>query len=277
MSKAPSPARMLDQFYTKRAMVPGLVAVVQGLAAARGLAQAQWLEPSAGDGAFLDSMPAGSLGLDLAPGRADITKGDFLSWSPPASTSWIVVGNPPFGKNSSLAIRFFNRAAGFAELIGFIVPRTFEKVSVHNRLDAHFALLHEQVLPLESFVFEGEDVAIPCVFQVWGRLPNATKRTKKILPVAHPHFTRVTDPTKADFAFQRVGVAAGRVKSMNATALAGPSHHFIHVTDRSQIQAVRARLEALDFSEVKQRTAGNPSISLTEIVALYTESLATAP
>ena len=37
---------------------------------------------------------------------------------------------PPFGKVSSLAIRFFNKCAQFSDVIAFIIPRTFNKVSV---------------------------------------------------------------------------------------------------------------------------------------------------
>ena len=270
-TKTPKPtARLLDQFYTSRAIVPALLAATHDCVNGLGLGPCTWLEPSAGDGAFLEHMPQGSVGLDLAPARPDIVKTDFLSWSAPNATSWIVAGNPPFGKNSSLAIRFFNHAATFAKVIAFIVPKTFEKVSVQNRLDPNFTLQKQIEIDPLSFVFEGQPVSVPCVFQIWVR--SSTPRSKMVHPKSHKDFSLVKDKDQADFAFQRVGAAAGKIKDMTAAALAPASHHFIRVTNRKQIKNVRKRLESIDFSTVKSKTAGNPSISLTELVQLYQQA-----
>ena len=91
------------------------------------------LEPSAGTGSFYKLMnPQKRIGLDIEPKYNGIIKQDFLIYNPDASKSYICIGNPPFGKVSSLAIRFFNKCAQFSDVIAFIIPRTFNKVSVYK-------------------------------------------------------------------------------------------------------------------------------------------------
>ena len=274
-------ARSLDQFYTNRSIVPLLIKEVEFFAQKRlklnnSFSATQWLEPSAGDGAFLDFLPNHSIGLDLEPASPNVIKTDFLLWSindndPQKNKQWIVIGNPPFGKNSSLAIKFFNHAAIFADIISFIVPRTFEKISVQNRLNQNFFLEKEIVIDPNSFIFEGNNVSVPCVFQIWSRFPKNKIRLKINHPKTHVDFQTIKDLNKADFAFQRVGAQAGKVKDMTSKSISPSSHHFIYVVDRKNIKNVRKKFESIDFSLVKSRTAGNPSISLTELILLYSE------
>lgn len=269
-----SHARRLDQFYTQRPLAIRLVRLAEEHL---GSQVGAWIEPSAGDGAFLDALTQSSarprpvLALDLHPARPDIECADFLTWSPPiASTNPVaygLLGNPPFGKNASLAVRFFNHAAPFVQGIAMIFPRTFQKRALQNRLDRRFALVCEQVLPADSFVFEGGPVAVPCVFQIWARLPEGQQRSLHAIARTHPDFAFVTRG-QADFAFQRVGVAAGAIKASDAP-VATESHLFVRVTDRSMVDQVRQRFQDLDWSAVKYLTAGNPSIGKGEIVQAY--------
>lgn len=266
-----STARQLDQFYTDPALAGRLV---QGLRAWLGdrADQVRYLEPSAGKGAFLEQLPVGSLGWDLHPAHPDVSTADFLQTAP-LTGRWVVVGNPPFGKNASLAIRFFNHAARFAEVIAFVVPRTFLKDSVQRRLDPHFHLDETWPVPEDAFEFEGAVVHVPCVFQIWSRRADA--RVSDNLPTTHPDFEWVPPTraeTEADFAFQRVGAKAGTIKDMGplVRGLAPPSHHFIRVLDRTRVAEVRTRFENLDWQAHKHNVAGNPSISKREIVATYT-------
>lgn len=73
-------------------------------------------------------MPPGRFACDIDPQGDGIVKLDFFDFELPYDDRVVVVGNPPFGRNSSLAIRFFNKAACGAEIIAFIVPRSFKKV-----------------------------------------------------------------------------------------------------------------------------------------------------
>lgn len=224
-----------------------------------------WIEPSAGNGSFYSLLPSNKIGIDILPEHDHLIKHDFLKWIPNYSGNFITIGNPPFGKNSSLAIKFFNHAASFSNTIAFIVPRTFEKSSVHKRLNTSFHLDYNEVLPKNSFLFNDEDYSVPTVFQIWNK--KAFLRSFENLPTTHNDFQFVPKD-KADFAIQRVGVNAGTIKA-DCSKLSSESHYFIKSNVGQMLLEV---MKAIDFSEVKYKTAGNPSISKTELVRLYEDA-----
>ena len=113
-----------------------------------------------------------------------------------------MVGNPPFGKNSSLALRFVNKAAEFAEIVAFILPCTFKKASVLRKLNPNLHLLGELKLEQNAFEFEGAAYDVPCVFQVWQR--KSARRPVADSPLVHPDF-QFCGPEEASFAIRRVG------------------------------------------------------------------------
>ena len=100
------------------------------------------IEPSAGNGSFLTQLPEPKIGIDISPEHEDIIQQDFLTYYP-THENILVIGNPPFGKVSSLAIKFFNHAAQWAHVIAFIIPRTFRKTSVQNKLNSQFHLVYD--------------------------------------------------------------------------------------------------------------------------------------
>lgn len=258
-----SQARALDQFYTKACVAKLCVAELLRFLQDR-YSGAIWIEPSAGKGAFVDHLPAPRIALDIAPQRPDISCVDFLQWSPGQLTrKAIVVGNPPFGKNSSLAQRFFNHSAQFASVVAFIVPRTFQKQSMVNRLDPLMHLQREIEIPDEAFEFIGEAYHVPTVFQIWERGTMVRQATQRKL--SHPDFAFVP-PGNADFAFQRVGARAGLV-SHEGLRKSPQSHYFL----KSNIdpEGLFSRLKTIDWNEIKWRTAGNPSIGKGELIERY--------
>ena len=215
------------------------------------------VEPSAGAGAFglyVDIM------LDLYPERQDIIEQDFLKWD--SSKYKFYLGNPPFGKNSSLAKKFFNHAAKGKGIIGFILPRTFRKSSVTNSLDLNFWLLEEHILDKNSFTLEGKPYAVPCVFQIWEY--RVEKRTKIQLPITHSDFSFVSKE-EADFSIRRVGANAGKINPHNNYAAA--SNYFIKGESAKTIfSEIQSRLQ-----ERAKDTAGNPSIGKGELIFEYTQ------
>ncbi len=259
-------ARQLDQFFTRADVAQKCAQVV-----ARHIRDKHewlWVEPSAGEGAFFDCLSFPKIGLDICSLRPDIIKADFLSWNPGQSARKIaVVGNPPFGKNASLARKFFDHAAQFADIIAFIVPRTFEKPQFVNRLDRRMHLAHSEALDDCSFEFEGASYCVPTVFQIWEKRSDARPITEAIR--THRDFAFVAQPT-AHFAFQRVGARAG-LASVEGLRKSPQSHYFIkaNVCDK----ALLGRLRSINWDPIKQRTAGNPSIGKAELVSAYTAAI----
>lgn len=257
-------ARALDQFYTARPVAKSCLAFLQDTIPST--ATDLYLEPSAGDGAFFELMPPGArVGVDLEPKHPEVARQNFLEEFNPKSGSfrWITLGNPPFGKNSSLAVQFFNKAAAFSEVIAFVVPLTFRKQSLQKRLNRNFELVAELTLPPCAFVFEGEPYSVPCCFQVWQKVSSS--RVHVETPLVHVDFDFCC-AAEADFAIRRVGGLAGKV-IREFSGYSPSSHYFV----RSHIGAatLAARFEAIDWEDVKWNTAGNPSIGKRELVGKY--------
>ena len=166
----------LDQFYT----APEIAKMCYDKIWEKGFTKSNFdifLEPSAGTGVFLKLMPKSKrIGLDLAPKDPEIKVMDFFDWKPPENSSVITIGNPPFGKMSSLAIKFFNHAAEFSEIIAFIVPLTFRKASVQDKLNLGFSCVRNMVLPKDAFLLDGTPYDVPCCFQIWQK--SSGKRRK---------------------------------------------------------------------------------------------------
>jgi hypothetical protein len=257
--------RALDQFYTQDGVAKLCFAELRRVLDKELCIKTKyWLEPSAGTGSFYSLLPkAKRLGVDLAPKCEGVVEADFLTYTLPRS-DYITVGNPPFGKNSSLALKFLNKAGLHSEVVAFIVPNTFKKTSLIKRVNEFLHLHSEMPLKPYSFIFNGKDYDVPCSFQIWVKRPY--KRIDSVLETKHLDF-EFTTKEKADFAIQRVGANAGRIKK-EFNLVSPSSHYFIKAAED-----VRIQFEKIDWSKVKHNTAGNPSIAKSEIVLMYNQQL----
>ena len=151
----------------------------------------KFLEPSAGSGNFLTYLKD-YIALDIKPEDERIQEQDFLNWVAPQD-HLITIGNPPFGQRSKLAIKFFNHAAEYSDIIAFIVPVSFMKWSVQKELNKQFSLIDYFYLEEESFSANGKPYSVRTVFQVWVKQKSnydkgINKRLKKQPPIKHDDF-----------------------------------------------------------------------------------------
>jgi hypothetical protein len=256
-------SRSLDRFFTKHDVAAACLKLID-VHVSSSSDNWLWIEPSAGGGAFFDRLKCPKIGIDIKSTRADISETDFLTWQPGCVTRKIaVVGNPPFGKNASMARKFFDHAAGFADVVAFIVPRTFEKPHFVNRLDRRMHRVSSTVLDDCSFEFEGQPYSVPTVFQIWER--RDTLRPLIEGARTHTDFDFVI-PSNAHFAFQRVGARAGLV-SFEGLQKSPQSHYFLKA--KECCETLFERLRSIDWDPIKHRTAGNPSIGKAELVGAY--------
>lgn len=172
--------RELDQFYTNKDIALQCYELLKGLLKEHNIKPSIWLEPSAGAGAFFSIIEEEKLGIDIDPKIENVVKSDFLEYDL-QNEEYITIGNPPFGKNASLAIKFFNKCALSSQVVAFIVPKTFKKGSVQNKLDKNMHLVFEWDVPVNSFNIKKEIVDVPCVFQVWIKSLSYVKNMKKLL------------------------------------------------------------------------------------------------
>ena len=261
-----SKSKVLDQFYTNNETAILCHSRLKAYLKEINIESSDfvWLEPSAGTGSFYNLMPDHKIGVDIDPKIENIIESDFLKFDLPIN-NYITLGNPPFGKNSSLAIKFFNKCAIYSEIIAFIVPKTFKKDSLKNKLNQKMHLIKEWDIDDFSFSLDDKDVNVPCVFQIWKK---EDVLREKIKPLKEMPGFMFCDKEIADLAFQRVGANAGRIKYKDRFASISPSSHiFIKLTDLNDIMI----LENINWNEIKYNTAGNPSISKSELIKKFQE------
>ena len=115
------------------------------------------IEPSVGNGAFYHLFDhTKRIAIDIDPKIDGAIKMDFLKWNCLLKGNIITIGNPPFGKNSNLAVDFFNHSATFSNVIAFILPKTFRKNSFVKKLDKNFHLIYDEDVPKNSFIFNNK-------------------------------------------------------------------------------------------------------------------------
>ncbi len=254
-------SKELDQFYTNRRVAEYCMNILNKEFE---LEDFFLFEPSAGTGAFSNLFHDNSLAIDIEPKHKSIKKDNFLTFNKNIFNDKEVftIGNPPFGKNSSLAIKFFNKAAEFSKYIGFIVPKTFKKISVSNKLDLKFHLIMEVEIQLDSFIFEGKQYSVPCVFQVWKK--SDITRTKIKTKTLSDYF-EFTDKENADFAIRRVGGLAGKVIE-NFKDYKESSHYFIKAKGKKENLINNLKTLYNDLNILARNSAGNPSLSKHELI-----------
>ena len=80
------------------------------------------IEPSAGNGSFSNQI-INCIAYDIQPDNEAIQQADWFLLEKEQFKKYkniLVIGNPPFGQQNTLAIKFFNEAAKFANVIAFI-------------------------------------------------------------------------------------------------------------------------------------------------------------
>lgn len=262
----------LDKFYTKPELAKDLLNLLN-------IEQYHTIiEPSAGGGAFSQFIQ-GVLAFDLEPECEGIIKQDYLKldihdYKIDTNKPILVVGNPPFGTAGNLALDFIKHSATFADTIAFILPLSFAKDSMINKIPRNFHLKTElvgkrgKILEEDSFTLNGEDYPVPCVFQVWerrGYLREIKKpKTKTEL------FDFVTNVEESDCRIQRVGGNAGLAFSDRRGAT--QSNYYIRLNDSilekfnlDSVQEFIRLVNRLTFETVGL-TVGPRSLSKTELI-----------
>ena len=236
------------------------------------------MEPSAGNGSFYNQIESDKkIGLDIAPeNNIHIIRQDFFTYQPPDNkTNILVIGNPPFGKVSSLAIKFFNHAAKWCHVIAFIIPRTFRRSSVQNKLNTSFHLVYDEDVPMTPCCFTPK-MMVKCCFQIWEK--KHLKREIIQLSTTHPDWdflpfgpkdqnNQPTPPIGADFAIRAYGGHIGEIKTHDLNILRPKSWHWIKC-NINQEELIK-RFTQLDYSN-SLNTARQNSMGRGELVQLYT-------
>lgn len=258
-----------EQYYTPADLAQRLIYEVQQIVP--DLTQRTILEPAGGTGSFIKAAQAigvkNFLSFDIEPKHDSVTKANFLAAKINA-TNAVTISNPPFGRNNSLSIPFFNKAADHSEFICFIVPRSWRKWSVINRLDSRFHLVADHDIQIDYEDDAGAKLSkrtsLATCFQIWQR----KNQPRPKYSVADQGLIEKTDALNADVALTIFGFGCGKVltefeRKPNSTKMFLKLHH----------PKALATLQSVDFSKFYKNTAYTEALSLQEINYLLNEAI----
>lgn len=134
----------------------------------------KFVEPSAGNGSFLNHLPKNTIAMDILPENDNIICMDYFDWEPTENEKYITIGNPPFGVRGWYALEFINKAATYSDYVCFILPMYFAsdgKGSAKYRVKG-LELIYNEELPSNIFTSDNVDVNLNTVFQIWKKGKN---------------------------------------------------------------------------------------------------------
>ena len=258
-----------EQYYTPTETAIALVSELMYLVP--DLANRTILEPAGGTGAFIEAARAVGatkfVAFDIEPKHIDVSPGDFLLQDLSLAGA-VALSNPPFGRNNSLSIPFFNRAAEHCHYIAFIVPRSWRKWSVTNRLNRNFHLVADHDLQLDYVDAAGarlsERKRLATCFQIWER----RSELRPLIAVADQGLITKTTPDSADVALTIFGYGCGTVRTEferkpNSTRM------FLKLNHPDAL----ASLQTADFARFFRNTAYTEALSLQEVNYLLNSAI----
>jgi hypothetical protein len=167
-------SKQKDQFYTPRNTAKHCFDVFKEKLNELGenIDEYYFVEPSAGDGSFLQVLPATkTIAMDIEPKISYIITQNYLTWKPADIQKYIVFGNPPFGLRGHLALKFINHSYEFADYVCFILPQLFESdgKGVPRKRVKGYNLIHSEKIDSAFYEPDKKSVNINTIFQIWSK------------------------------------------------------------------------------------------------------------
>ena len=256
-----------EQYYTPKDLAVELVELT--LRTIPRATERSFLEPAGGTGSFIEALNVAGItaitSVDKYPMHPLVIQADFLEWKT-THTDLLTISNPPFGRNNALSVPFFNRAAKFSSHIAFLVPRSWRKWSVQNRLDSRFHLVLDVDVAVQYEDALGKKIAkrndLRTCFQIWERRPEL----RPAIAVPDNGFIQKSTPDEADLAIRVFGYGCGTLlndfpRQPNTTLM------FLRVLDKR----IESALQDLDYERFSINTAYTRALSFQEINFLINE------
>ena len=225
---------------------------------------ARFIDVSADGAAFAHFLPDPVVSFDAGAGASD-----FLRWTPASNGGpVVVVGTPPFGADGTAPLALINHAARFADYVAVLVPASFARNDMKDRVDPFLDLVFEQTFPEQLAIIDGILEPVRVVFQIWEKKARARFDREEV--GSHGDFEFVSDRKDADLLVRGRGPDIGQVVDVPMTSVAGVTGGDFYVRAVGPgMPAVRRRFERLDFAHLWRTSFGGPSITQEELVDLY--------
>ncbi len=223
-----------------------------------------FIEPAGGTGSFINAaIEVGIkdiISFDIEPHHPKVKAGDFLLQQIHAVDA-ITVTNPPFGRNNSLSIPFFNHSAKTSEYIVFVVPRSWRKWTVQNKLDRRFELIRDDDLTINYVDVNGEhgykNNNLRTCIQYWKR---SDTNLRPIYAVEDMGIITKCKFDEADVSLTIFGYGCGTIKT-DFPRKPNTTQMFLKLNHPMALEA----LQSVDFSKFFNHTAYTEALSIVEI------------
>lgn len=231
------------------------------------------LEPAGGTGEFIEGFrrlgikDENIISYDIEPKHDLVMEGNFLEVKSFSSDKMVSITNPPFGRMSSLAVDFFKHSAPHCDYICYLIPKSWRKWTMLNRLPKNFHLVSDISLPKDCFYVPGEESkkgVLETVFQIWEKREEQRKEIK--IP-DNKLVKKITVPKDkivkgANFSMIVFGHSCGRCEDITTAEVeAKTTTMYFHI----ERQDVKDALREIDFSEFYNNVAYVQALSLQEI------------
>ncbi|MCM1045256.1 MAG: hypothetical protein NC417_07075 [Candidatus Gastranaerophilales bacterium] len=131
----------------------------------------EYIEPSAGSGVFIDYLDKPYWAYDIVPEDNRIIEADWLGITLDYKIGRCIIGNPPYGANNSLAIKFYKHAVPMCDYISFILSYS----QLDNNIQMYeFDLIYSEDLGLQHYT----DRNLHCCFNIYRRPENGSLNKK---------------------------------------------------------------------------------------------------
>ena len=265
----------LEQYYTPEDLAERLTQTFVDVVSAD-VRSDTFIEPAAGTGSFVEALKslgaANILAYDIAPKHPDVEEANFLDLLL-EDTGMLCVTNPPFGRNNSLSAPFFNKLARHCSHIGFIIPKSWRKWTVQDRLDRRAQLVYDEDVAVHYVDDNGENLydskkpGVNTVFQIWRIRSDGYRREKVVVP---DHGLIVpTTPAEADVALIVFGHSCGKVFEDFDRSKKKTTTMYLKVSDPSVIDV----LKSLPYDEFGENVSFVKALSIHEIRFLLNREL----
>jgi predicted RNA methylase len=262
----------IDKYYTKKIIAKECINIIKKKINIK--KSDLIIEPSAGNGSFVSFIKILSNNYrfyDIEPEveiinneiiNNEIIKQDFLELDYTQIKQEYkkihIIGNPPFGRQSSIAIKFIKKCCEFANSISFILPKSFKKESMKKKFLKNYHLIYENDIKENSFLVNGIESDVPCVFQIWQYKNEVRDEIINVEPINYKFVKKNDNP---DISFRRIGINAGTI-SKNIIDKSDQSHYFIKFINNKTINIENLKEIKFGFNN----TVGPKSISKQELI-----------
>ena len=250
-----------DKYYTPEAVVKKVIEVLE-----KDIGPIKYfsriIEPSAGDGAFLNHLPDYTLSFDIEPQDSRIKKGDYLKQDIPYMKKSLVIGNPPFGESGNLHTEFIKKSIEHSEYVAFVLPGDMYKKDKFENIELYKSYMLPQV--------KYSGVKLKCCFNIYRKrkkkLPEKKIKNVEIVTFSKSKNTTKKDENdwlniKADFRF--IGFGTIRILKPNDRKVRAKEMKII-LHEKINLKPVLEKF-LRDRSKVSVST---PNISKREIIEL---------